>query len=174
MKFSFPSLIALQTRLSSKYAVFASLPLRMIVGYGFIAHGYAKLARGPEHFIATLDALGVPFAQLMGWLTILVEIVGGFAVLAGAFVPLASLPLAVILLVALFKVHLPFGFSSIKLQTVTADGPVFGKPGYELSLLYLVSLVTLVLGGTGPWSVDGFLSRRGAHAKSERSESASD
>ena len=33
---------------SSWYAI----PLRLIVGIGFIQHGYAKLARGPEDFIA--------------------------------------------------------------------------------------------------------------------------
>jgi hypothetical protein len=27
-----------------------ALPLRLIVGFGFMEHGYAKLARGPEVF----------------------------------------------------------------------------------------------------------------------------
>ena len=49
----------------------------------------------------------------MGWLTILVEIFGGLAVLLGALVPLASIPMAAVLLVAMFTVHLPYGFSSI-------------------------------------------------------------
>jgi putative oxidoreductase len=59
----------------------------------------------------------------MAWITILVELVGGLAVLMGAFVTLASLPLAAILLVAIFTVHLPYGFSSIKLVAVTPTGP---------------------------------------------------
>lgn len=28
----------------------ALLPLRLIIGYGFMAHGFAKLSRGPEGF----------------------------------------------------------------------------------------------------------------------------
>jgi len=64
----------------------------------------------------------------MGWLTILVELAGGLAVLLGAFTLLASVPLTVILLVAVFTVHRPYGFSSIKLQAVTAAGPKFGPP----------------------------------------------
>jgi putative oxidoreductase len=40
----------------------------------------------------------------MGWLTILVEIVGGLAVLLGAVVPLASIPMAAVLLVATLTV----------------------------------------------------------------------
>jgi putative oxidoreductase len=38
----------------------ASLPLRLIVGYGFLEHGYAKLIKGPEAFATILQALGVP------------------------------------------------------------------------------------------------------------------
>jgi hypothetical protein len=75
----------------------------------------------------------------MAWSTILVEILGGLAVLVGAFVTLASLPMAAVLLVATFTVHLPYGFSSIKLNAVTAAGPQLGPPGYEVNLLYLVS-----------------------------------
>ncbi|MBX3738630.1 MAG: DoxX family protein [Candidatus Didemnitutus sp.] len=136
------------------YRPCALLPLRLIVGYGFLAHGIAKLQRGPELFIATLDGLGVPLAPLMGWLTIVVEVLGGLAVLLGAFTLLVSVPLAIILLVSIFAVHLPFGFSSIKLQSVTEAGPKFGQPGYEMSLLYLAGLVSLVLSGPGPWSID--------------------
>lgn len=95
----------------------------------------------------------------MGWTTILVEIAGGLAVLVGAFVPLVSAPMAMILLVAALTVHLPYGFSSIKLQAVTASGAQFGPPGYETDLLYLACLATLVLGGSGPFAVDGLLAR---------------
>ncbi len=132
----------------------AFVPLRLIVGYGFMAHGSAKLARGPEYFVATLQALGVPWPAFMGWTTILVELVGGLAVLIGALIPFVSIPLAAIMLVAVFTVHLPYGFSSIKLQSVTKDGPQFGKPGYETSLLYLAGLATLAVGGPGPFAVD--------------------
>jgi len=43
----------------------------------------------------------------MGWFTIFVEIVGGLAVFLGALVPLASIPMAAVLLVAMITVHLP-------------------------------------------------------------------
>ena len=84
----------------SPIARWAPVPLRLIVGYGFMEHGFAKLARGLDAFPAILQALGVPAPHLMGWLTILVEILGGLAVLLGALVPLASIPMAAVLLVA--------------------------------------------------------------------------
>jgi putative oxidoreductase len=142
----------------SSIAHWAPLPLRLIVGYGFMEHGFAKLARGLDAFPAILQALGVPAPHLMGWLTI--SILGGLAVLLGARVPLASMPMAAVLLVAMITVHLPFGFSSIKLQAITAAGAQFGPPGFETDLLYLACLAALVLGGSGPLAIDGLLAQR--------------
>jgi putative oxidoreductase len=140
-------------------ATWAALPLRLIVGFGFVEHGYAKLARGPEAFVSILHALGMPFASLLGWGTILIELFGGLAILAGAFMPLAAVPMATVLMVAIVTVHLPNGFSSIKLLSVDGGGAHFGQPGYETDLLYLVALAALVMGGPGRWSVDRALLR---------------
>jgi len=138
----------------------APIPLRLIVGYGFMEHGYAKLVKGPIAFASILHALNVPSPHLMAWLTILTELIGGFAVLMGAFVPLVSVPMVVVLLVAIFTVHLPIGFSSVRLMAITPTGAKFGPVGYECDLLYLASIAALVLGGAGPISIDGFLSKR--------------
>jgi putative oxidoreductase len=139
---------------------FFALPLRLMVGYGFLEHGYAKLARGPDGFIAILHAMGMPFAFFLGWATILIEVIGGLLILCGAFVPLASAPMIVVLLVAIFTVHLPNGFSSIKLLSYDAAGAHFGQPGYETDLLYLAALLALCFGGAGPLSLDDYVSAR--------------
>jgi putative oxidoreductase len=68
----------------------SALPLRLMVGYGFMEHGYAKLIHGPERFVSILHALAVPAPELMAWTTILVELLGGLAVLLGAFIPLVQ------------------------------------------------------------------------------------
>ena len=76
-------------------ARWAPIPLRLIVGYGFMEHG----------FVATiLDAIGVPAPHFMAWSTILIEVIGGLEVILGAFVALVSLPMAAVLLVAMFTV----------------------------------------------------------------------
>ena len=49
------------------------LPLRLMIGFGFVAHGYAKLARGPDAFATILTSLGVPQPELMAWVTTLLE-----------------------------------------------------------------------------------------------------
>src|SRR5580692_2450001 len=142
------------------------IPLRLIVGYGFMEHGFAKLARGPDAFATILHAIGVPAPHFMAWSTILIEVIGGLAVILGAFVALVSLPMAAVLLVAMFTVHLPYGFSSIKLMAVTAAGAQFGPPGYETNLLYLACLAALVLGGSGPLSIDDLIRKRREIARS--------
>jgi putative oxidoreductase len=151
-------LIGLSRRLP--IARWAPIPLRLIVGYGFLAHAFSKLSRGLDAFAAILQALGVPGPHVMAWSTILIELFGGFAVILGAFVPLVSVPMAAVLLVAMLTVHLPYGFNSIKLVAVTSAGPQFGPPGYETNLLYLACLAALVLGGSGPLAMDRLIKRQ--------------
>jgi putative oxidoreductase len=133
------------------------LPLRVLVGFGFCAHGYAKLERGPQHFAQILAALHLPAPVPMAWATTLLELAGGAALLVGAAVAALSLPLMAVMLTALVDVHARYGFSSIRLKEVTQAGPQFGPIGYELNLLYIAALLALAVGGTTPLSVDRWL-----------------
>jgi putative oxidoreductase len=156
--------------LPGRFAIarWAPIPLRLILGFGFMQHGFAKLSKGPDALAAILHALAVPAPHFMAWVTILTELLGGLAILLGAFVSLVSLPMAALLLVAIFTVHLPYGFSSIKLIAVTAAGAQFGPPGYECDLLYLACLAALVLGGPGPLAIDGLLRKNKRTLKDKR------
>jgi putative oxidoreductase len=140
------------------FAPYAAMPLRLIVGYGFLAHGLTKWFKGPEAFAGILHATGLPLPQLMAWVTIATEIGAGTAFLIGAFVPLVSIPAIILLAVAIFTVHLPYGFSSIKLISVNNGRAQFGPPGYECNLLYIAGIVALALIGPTPWSVDKYRS----------------
>lgn len=132
----------------------ALVPLRLIVGFGFAAHGYAKLARGPGKFAEVLAAMGIPDPVPVAWATTLLELLGGIALMLGACVAPLVVPLAIVMLTAMVGVHLRYGFSSIRLQAITPSGAVFGPVGYELNLLYLAALLALAVSGTSPLSVD--------------------
>jgi putative oxidoreductase len=150
----------------SDLARWSSLPMRLLVGCGFIEHGFAKLSRGPDAFANILQQLGVPLPHVAAWLTIGTEMIGGLALLLGAFVVLASIPTAFVLLMAMITVHLQFGFSSVKLLSVSASGVRFGPVGYELDLLYLTALIALALGAPSPLSLDSVRRQRlEKHAK---------
>ncbi|HEY7353548.1 MAG TPA: DoxX family protein [Terriglobales bacterium] len=137
----------------------ALLPLRLMIGFGFAAHGYAKLHRGPDKFAVILASIGVPQPHLTAWVTALLEFSGGLSLMAGAFVLPFAVPLVVVMLTALFTVHLRYGFSSVTLKAVTPSGAQFGPVGYELNLLYIAGLLTLAISGAGALSVDSWLNR---------------
>ena len=124
-----------------------------------MAHGWAKLSRGPSGFAQLLEQIQVPLPEVAAWVSTLIEILGGQAILAGAFVTAVSIPLIVVMLVAMFTIHLRYGFSAINTIGLPADGPQFGPPGYEINLLYIAALLALILQGAGPFSIDQLLAR---------------
>lgn len=145
----------------------ALLPLRLMVGYGFLAHGLAKWTRGPAGFAKLLVVIGTPYPGAMAWAVTLVEIGGGIAIMAGLLVPLAAVPLIATMVVAMLSVQLRFGFSAVNTIGLTSAGPVFGPPGYEINLLYIAALLALALSRPSVWSVDRWLldRRRGGRAR---------
>src|SRR5260221_6689320 len=96
------------------------IPLRLIVGYGFIEHGFAKLAKGPDAFASILQAIGVPQPHFMAWATVLGEIVGRLAGNVGAFITLASVPMAAVHLVDTASVHLALRVTALNVQVVAS------------------------------------------------------
>src|SRR6266404_9739213 len=127
-KFGGPDVLVIREMLWRQWA---PLPLRLVIGYGFMAHGWAKLSRGPDGFAKLLEQIGAPLPEATAWVSTLIELLGGLAILAGAFVAVVSIPLIVMMLVAMFTVHLRYGFSAINTIGLTADGPQFGPPGIE-------------------------------------------
>src|SRR6478735_2676608 len=104
---------------------YALLALRLIVGIGFVVHGYAKLSRGPAGFAKLLAQIHVPFPLFSAWSVTLLELTGGLAILLGAFVLIASIPLLCSMLVAMFTIHVHYGFSSINTIGLSPSGPLF-------------------------------------------------
>lgn len=130
------------------------VPIRFVIGFGFMAHGFAKLSRGPAGFGRLLQQIGVPAPFVTAWISTILEIAGGAAIFVGAFVTYVSVPLIVMMSVAMFTVHARYGFSAINTIGLTATGPKFGPPGYEVNLLYIAGLIALIIGGAGALSVD--------------------
>lgn len=144
------------------YRAIAPLILRLVAGFGFAAHGWAKISRGLSGFEHLLAQLHVPFPAGMAAITAWTELLGGLALMVGLLVSVVSLPLICTMLVAMFTVQLPFGYSSVKTVGLTPQGPVFGPPGYEINLLYIAALVVLIVQGAGRFSVDAWIARKSA------------
>lgn len=119
----------------------AAVPLRLVTGIVFAAHGAQKVFQfGLEGTAGFLARIGVPAPTLAAAVVISVELLGGLALIAGVLVRWASVLLAINMLVAILKVHLAQGF--------------FLPAGYEFALTLLGALVALMVLGAGPASVD--------------------
>lgn len=145
------------------YRQWGPLFLRLAIGIGFIVHGWAKLSRGPAGFGKLLAQTGVPFPHMMAWIASLVEVFGGLAMLLGLFVSIAAIPLIITMLVAMFTIQINYGFSSVKTIGLTPQGPLFGPPGYEINLLYIAGLVSLIITGAGVFSIDRLIAKKIYH-----------
>jgi putative oxidoreductase len=144
---------------NENYQRFAPLFLRLIIGYGSMAHGWVKLSRGPAAFERLLVYTHTPFAHLLSWIVPFVEVLGGLAILIGLFVRLVSIPLIITMLTAMFTVQMKYGFSSVNTIGLTPSGPLFGPPGFEINLLYIAGLLSLMITGAGALSIDSLRNR---------------
>lgn len=144
----------------------ASIPLRLVLGIGFVYHGYPKVFDAATHsnFTGMLDGIGIPAPSVMSWAVGLLEFFGGLALIIGAFVVVISALGIIEMLVAMFTVHWSHGFNFINM-TMTPDGTSFGMPGIEVNLLYIAGFLALALAGAGALSVDRMLAGRRSPGK---------
>lgn len=138
-------------------AKWAPVALRIVMGIGFAAHGWAKWSRGPGALGKLLHQVGVPLPEFTAWAVTFLELIGGGLLIIGAFVAIVSVPLIISMLAAIFTVNGRYGFSAVKTIGLNDSGPVFGPPGYEINLLYIAGLLMLIAAGAGPLSVDRWL-----------------
>jgi putative oxidoreductase len=125
------------------------LILRLVLGIIFIAHGGQKVfgwwgGYGLEGTVGFMATLGVP--KVLAYIASFTEFFGGVAVLLGLLTRAGALGLAITMLVAIFKVHLPAG--------------LFAPNGYELPLALAAIAAGLILTGPGKYSIDQILARR--------------
>lgn len=130
--------------ITAPLAAWGLLPLRLVVGLVFVAHGAQKLFQfGLGGTGGYLGSLGVPAPVLAAVVVIAVELLGGLAMILGVFTRIAALVLAAHMLVAILLVHITAGF--------------FLPNGYEFALTLLGASLTLFITGAGAASVDAAL-----------------
>jgi putative oxidoreductase len=141
-----------KTLLSTGDQQWGTLPLRLALGLIFLAHGGQKLfgwlggkgLAGTAGFFA--GKLGLEPGMLWALLAGLGEFGGGLLLLLGLFTRLGAFMVALIMLVAIFKVHW---------------GVFFMPTGMEFAFaLFAMALALLIIGG-GKFSLDARLQKRG-------------
>lgn len=130
----------------------AALPLRIVIGVAFFAHGAQKLlgiwgGGGISGTAVFFAKTGIPLASFFAVVVSLVEFFGGIVIFLGLYTRWAAIPLSIDMIVALFSVHIKKGF-------------FVNKGGFELVFLLLGCAIALVILGSGVLSLDRFMSRR--------------
>jgi putative oxidoreductase len=125
----------------------ALLSIRIASGLAFLYHGSAILfgafgGPGPQGFAAFIHA-----PAIVGYLVGLAQFFGGLAILTGILTRFGAVCVVIVLLGAIFMVHLPHGYD-------------VAKGGMEYALTQLLIALALLLTGAGDYSFTSRLPER--------------
>lgn len=120
------------------------LIMRVACALPFLYHGSAILfgafgGPGPHNFAAFMHA-----PDAVGYLVGLAQFAGGLAILLGALLRVGAVCIIIVMLGAIFLVHLPHGFD-------------VNKGGIEYALTELLLALGLLLAGPGKYSLASVL-----------------
>ena len=121
------------------------LLMRLVLAYGFWGPGMMKW-KNIDAVAEWFGSMGIPFPTLNAYLSATTEVGGAILLILGLGTRLISIPLMVVMLVAIYTVHLGNGFEA-------------GDNGFEIPLYYLIMLITLLIYGGGKISSDFFIKR---------------
>ena len=123
----------------------APLLARITVGWVFVLTGWGKL-HGIQKVIDYFTELGIPYPQIQAPFAAANEFVCGLLVLLGLATRIASIPLIVVMLVAI---------RSAQWENVDSAAALFGL----VEWLYIAIFAWLAIAGPGAVSLDALISR---------------
>jgi putative oxidoreductase len=130
----------------------SGLPLRLIAGIIFTAHGSQKLfawfgGYGLDGTGQWMESIGLSPGFLMAMLAGGAEFFGGLLLILGLLTRPTSIVLAITMLVAIFSVHIN-------------NGLFMTSNGYEFALSLLAITLAMVFQGAGRFSLDNVISKK--------------
>ncbi len=123
-----------------KFQDLSLLFLRLILAYGFYDPATMKWS-DIDSVAEWFGSMGYPLPTLQAYMAASTEALGVLLLTLGLATRLISIPLIIVMIVAIVTVHLPHGFSS-------------GDNGFEIPLYYILMLFVLIAHGAGKFSID--------------------
>lgn len=115
---------------------FGLLALRIGVGTAFALHGWEKWQNGPENVAGFFGSLGIPAPEIMAWVVIATELVGGVMLIFGLLSRFWSLAMAIDVGTAMFTAH--------------AGQPIYGGDGRTREVVFILFFAAIALLFLGP------------------------
>jgi len=130
----------------------SALPLRLIAGILFTAHGAQKLfawfgGYGLEGTGQWMESIGLAPGYLMALMAGSAEFFGGLLLIIGFLTRPTSFVLAITMMVAIFSFHLE-------------NGLFMATNGYEFALALFAISISLMFSGAGKLSLDNAVAQR--------------
>lgn len=126
---------------------------RLALGIVILPHGVQKVTAFTATMSFFTETMGIP--TLLALLVVLTEFLGALGLIFGLLSRVCALGIAVIMMVAIFMVHLPHGFF------MNWQGNQSGE-GFEFHLLAIGLALIVIIQGGGAFSIDKKLSARDA------------
>jgi len=142
-------LITFNQNLGRKLSNLKDLPLlflRIILAIGFYGPAMMKI-KNIDGIISWFTDMGMPMPALNAYLATATENLGVLFLILGFSTRIISVPLIMVMIVAIKTVHLANGFES-------------GNNGFEIPLYYILMLFTLFIYGPGKYSLDYLFNKR--------------
>ena len=136
----FHSLYMVFTLVTEYFQSIVLLIARLIIAYGFYEPAMSKW-NDIDSVAQWFGSMGIPFPTVNAYMAAGTEILGVGLLVLGLFTRLISLPLIIIMIVAIFTVHIDNGFSA-------------ATNGFEIPLYYMIFLMIFVTQGAGKFSLD--------------------
>jgi len=127
----------------SKGQSLSLLLARLAVAYGFYEPAMQKWS-DIDAVAQWFGSIGIPLPTLNAYMAASTELLGVVLLTLGLFTRLISIPLMIVMIVAIVTVHLPNGFGA-------------GNNGFEIPLYYLLFLSLFASFGAGKFSLDYLL-----------------
>ncbi len=116
---------------------------RLAIAYGFYEPAMKKWA-DIDSVASWFSSMGIPLPTLNAYMAASTELLGVVLLALGLFTRLISIPLIIVMVVAIATVHLSHGFSA-------------GDNGFEIPLYYMLFLALFASFGAGRFSLDYLL-----------------
>lgn len=121
------------------------LLIRLTLAYGFYTPAMNKW-QDIGAIASWFEGMGYPLPKLNAYLAAGTETLGFILLTIGFATRIISIPLIIVMLVAIFTVHIGNGFEA-------------GSNGFEIPFYYLIMLITLLIYGPGKYGLEGIIKK---------------